>query len=153
MTTANDILDYYNESNHKMQEIRQAMAGRVKADIVALFDFFPALNEIVLRGYTPGFNDGEPCTHSMEEPYLNGRNNCGDTMRSRYESDDEDEEGDENDRQVDALSKPDRKVIAKILGGMTDAIGFLYDTNFEVTATRKADGSVTVEKGYYDCGY
>lgn len=154
MTTATDILDYYTESNRKMEEIRQAMADCAKKDLVALFGFFPELNDIVLRGYTPGFNDGDPCTHSMLDPFINGQDKYGDTPHSRYDEDEDEDEDEEGEAAVVVeMDEADRKIIAKILGGMTDAIEALYDTNFEVTVSRQADGTVTVKKDYYDCGH
>ena len=32
-----------------------------------LFDRFPKLESIVLTGYAPSFNDGDPCLFSMRE--------------------------------------------------------------------------------------
>jgi hypothetical protein len=34
----------------------------------AIFDEFPGLEFIFLRGYTPYFNDGDECTHFQYDP-------------------------------------------------------------------------------------
>jgi hypothetical protein len=41
------------------------------------FDEHKDLVSITVEGYTPSWNDGEPCNH-YSEPYFNGEGECGD---------------------------------------------------------------------------
>ncbi len=42
------------------------LMAELNAMMEACFLEFPKLNAIILYGWTPGFNDGEPCEHSSE---------------------------------------------------------------------------------------
>lgn len=141
--SADEILAFYNQCAKDIHEIEQRRNSSLQGDLGALFVAFPALDSVVLRGYTPGFNDGDPCYHHTCEPIVNGRD--------PDEYDDEDEE--EGAEPVPSkLSKEDEEAIRVILSGMDDAVHDIYDTNYEVTVTRTADG-ITLANDHYDCGY
>lgn len=126
----------------------KAAAAKAHGPIAALLlHFRPALaaagfNGIRIRGYTPGFNGGDPCRHSQRDSALlvAGREN------------DEDREGgtvwqirDSHPELVALLHAVDSAPMAALLEEA-------HDTNWEL-AFRLTDDGVTVETGEYDCGY
>jgi hypothetical protein len=134
--TAAEVLAFYTECASGISEYERRRNEALQGDLAALFDAFPALDSVVLRGYTPGFNDGDPCYHHDCEPIVNGD-----------DPDDYDAEESKSN-----LSEADTKAVYEILGMMQDAVRDIYDTNFEVTVTRTPDG-VTINQDHYDCGY
>lgn len=49
----------------RIDEIISLFSRPVTTDIIPeLFALYPDLDEVCIWGYTPGFNDGDPCYHS-----------------------------------------------------------------------------------------
>lgn len=124
MPTATEIIESYNQCAADINAIKNKRMGRLHDDLKAIFDIFDDVRSIVLQGYTPSFNDGDPCTHRDCDPIING-----------------------NERWDEGFSEQDKEVLV-ILEAMSDAITDMYDTNFQVTVTR-CDGGVTIEDDYY----
>lgn len=125
----------------------------LKADIVTslnnefskeLFAKYPDLNAVMIRGWTPGFNDGEPCTH-FQEIILSRE--C-DSMDELFEFDEE-SESDVNEK----LSKEDSAAIMSLLDSLEDIFYDAYETDWELTMKRLSDGTIEVELNDYECEY
>jgi hypothetical protein len=119
-----------------------ALRVAVMADVGAVIAGTPGMTSVVLTGYTPGFNDGEPCVHGMEELYLNGLSGYGDRL---------DQESEDDDSFV--KWSDDFKKAAKILEGMGDALEEAFDTNWRITVKADESGTLTWEEEEYNCGY
>lgn len=133
-----------------------------------VFDQVEGLKKFVIVGYTPVFNDGEPCYHSSF--YGFGNYSYGEHWRDKgsyYVSGDEvaDHENWEEFFEIDEFpTYPEPIVYAnsgvkdsdlafKLIGQLDDVCEMLFNTNYEVRFTLNEDGSVTVDQDDYDCGY
>jgi len=109
-----------------------------------LFDAVPELNGLVIRGYTPGFLDGETPYHMQ------------DTMITRDDFNDYGEYEDESELMPFDNSRLDEKIVKKLhtkLESLREAFEDAYETNWELTITREKDGKVSFFHDDYDCGY
>ncbi len=109
----------------------------------ALFEENPQLKSIVLLGSTPSFNDGEPCTHSM------------DIVLTKEDANDygvDEDLEDENVELTPELSKAQAKAIRDALFKFEEVLEEIYDTNWRLTILRK-NGKVKIEQDDYDCGH
>lgn len=116
---------------------------------------------IVVRGYTPSFNDGDECTHSYGYSICNGT----------YESDsgyqyfhNDDLYADEHDDYVELLEideenmtsinsqHADNPTFSSDMRSLSELIDEIYGTNYEVKIKVKGD-EVTFDYDFYDCGY
>lgn len=91
--------------------------------VAALFESNPDVQCFGVRGYTPGFNDGDPCTHTQ---YATIQNEDGDMEEAPYGGD-----------------------IYKFIDSLSKEFEVVYGTDFELKFFR--DGRFT--KDHYDCGY
>jgi len=108
------------------------------------------LSYIVVRGYTPGFNDGDPCVHSQ------------DIGNSWYGVDEcLDEEGAENYAKeafgVDLPNNPeDTKswaAVERFFGAFEDLLEQTHGTNWQLLFYKDKDGKMQMEQDEYDCGW
>lgn len=156
--------------------IKAAMADADKlakdavAEVVrSVFDNHPKMESFTIVGYTPSFNDGDPCTFRFraEASTINGYGNPD------YERDhepfvgDKPEDADWDDgRKYDTTKGKVVKVAdpgwaAAANQSIRDAFGLftedqmerLFGSNFRLVCSRERDGGVKVEKDDYDCGY
>lgn len=160
------------------REARDRLRRETLADIGALFSAFPDLNSISICGYTPGWNDGDPCRHSQLDPYLNGYNLWGrDGDDEDWDEEEEDwgeeekdedsensflleienirEERDRNRENKNAstrLSDNDFEVITSVIAGMADVLEKIFDTNWKLVFQRTENG-VEFKEDRYDCGH
>jgi hypothetical protein len=131
-------------------------ANEALADGAAvLFAEIPNLNLVRVIGYTPGFNDGDPCVHCQyvivgngdEEGYVKGRH--ADTFSERELEDD-----DGNPlRPNPGMTVEEENTVDAFFRAFTDTLAKIHGTNFQLDYTRGLDSSVTVSKDNYDCGY
>ena len=130
---------------------------------------------ITIRGYTPGFNDGEPCEHGadfwvnverhwdvevdmtsdLEE--LFGELQDTYTWDSQYRTRTDLPEAIEANRKLCAehghvYDEPSKEIMDAIKAVIFDSIEEDYSTNYYVTFMLK-DGKFVREEGDYDCGY
>lgn len=120
------------------------------------------MNKIVVKGYTPGFNDGEPCTHSSET-YYNKRYDFGELAEyeiyglaeflnaPRNFIDEELYEWEEINN-VNTYSDEDEEKVQELCNILDYIIEQIYDTNYIVFVDLTLDEDfIKVED--YDCGY
>ena len=152
----------------RMAEEQKAARGTLFSQFTAkIFDEFPSLNRVVVQGYTPGFNDGDPCTHSQQT--FVGLYDFSDF----HESDEDDSpveyvaELSENYRECyrlregadgflfnTDLSTEDLNSVREAFDAFGAAIEDLYETDFTLTWTRsKDDGKISFDHDHYECGY
>lgn len=129
---------------------------------------------IVVRGYTPGFNDGEPCEHSADF-FVNVKSVWGDdSVGVDLPSDLIDglepegkwvkDEGYKTDEAILANNialcqkhghvylEPSAEIMKAISNVIFDTAEEENETNYYVTYLLK-DGKFEVHSGHYDCGY
>lgn len=103
------------------------------------------LNEVRVHGYTPSFNDGDPCTFRM---------NTDDCKVNGYDGYEDDVDEDE-----DFLGSDDTSSVQE---SVSDALSVFDDDDweaafnsygFEVVFTKEDDGSISLTEEDYDCGY
>ena len=59
------------ESRRSRRDERVALATKTVNEVLqTVFAEMPKLRFVRLQGYTPSFNDGDPCTHSMRPPVV-----------------------------------------------------------------------------------
>ncbi len=156
--------------------IKAAMADadKLAKDAVAevaksVFDAHPKVKSFTLVGYTPSFNDGDPCTFGFETSAhsINGYGNpsCGEDFGKQEGDKPEDADWDDG-RRYDAAKREvvqhaepgwaaaANKSIREAFGLFTeDQIERLFGSNFRLDCSIQSDGGVKVEKEEYDCGY
>ena len=122
-----------------------------------LFEKDPNLTSIGIPGYTPGFNDGDPCTHSwstyLDSVFFDFEDSEEDAMQG-----DEYDEFDTNPLEILCRKKAGQSWITpgtelqEFLDNwdsLGDELEDIYGTNVTVTIHR--NGDVTTEG--YDCGH
>lgn len=72
-----DVENFYKEREaflNARQTYKEFLKGMTEEKLAnlfaAVFAEFPELDRFIVQGYTPGFNDGDPCTHSMLDPTI-----------------------------------------------------------------------------------
>jgi hypothetical protein len=156
------------------EQIKAAMkdADKLVKDAIAelagvVFDQHPNVKSFAIRGYTPSFNDGDPCTFRFSrDPYrINGcdpDDSPDDSAEKPVPTDADWESGerwDSDKRKVVKVGDAGWAYLAKTF--IRDSFSILtedqaermFGTNFLLTFKRKRGGGVTVKKKEYDCGY
>jgi hypothetical protein len=168
-----------NENIARLQE--EAKVAR-KAAIEPFLDALAASGEvslIVVRGSTPGFNDGEPCEHSADM-YVNIKSAVSEDLHDNdlgFELPEELVEGLKKESTWDRVardyivdhtafaanvalckehghvySEPSADIMKALTAVIFDTAEEENDTNYFVTYVLK-DGKFEVTTGEYDCGY
>lgn len=117
---------------------------------------------IIIRGYTPSFNDGEPCEHSTSYSL------CIGSRKSSYNSyvwfNYDDCEATEDDSYIELLeinTETMTSINSKFEGNiefladmslLEDVVSEALHTNYEVKIKYKG-GEIVFEQDDYDCGY
>lgn len=146
--TADQLTAHYVSSSEERERRKMEIRAAVMADIAAVFVAYPDLQTMTIIGYTPGFNDGDPCTHGQNDVYLNGVNKYGDTTD---EDDDKDEYSAPKPEPV-KFSKAAYATIGAIVAGMADDLHMAFETNWKLKIHRNGD-SIEYDQEDYDCGY
>lgn len=172
-----NILNLIADMNKQMADLRSKVREKGKqglADIAKdVFNQVEGLKKFVIIGYTPSFNDGEPCTHSSISGF--GNYHWRKSYNSDYfyiSSDDIGEcgewsewfelDGMEPYEETDDASTPivyansgvkNADKAHELIRAMEDVCEMIYDTNYSVGFTLEEDGGVSVEYDDYDCGY
>lgn len=130
---------------------RKAM---VKAEILSimarLINDLSGVTSIEVCGYTPGFNDGDPCRHSQMDPNVNVINS-NEYHDRRYDSRKSD--FDPSIYPAEMVDDETYSLIASICDGMSDMFEDAFDTDFSVVVWRNENDNFAHEVGRYDCGY
>lgn len=111
-----------------------------------LFDQYDHLDAVFVYGYTPGFNDGDPCTHRQyaeTDP---------DEMEGYLEENCEGE-FDEDVRLNEDLSGTQAGEIQTTLSNLGDLFERILDTDYYIFAKRNDDSTIELNIGEYECGY
>ena len=104
--------------------------------IASIFEQTPALSDLKLIGYTPDFNDGDPCVHNQKPVILNGFDEWNN------------EEGDPESQLPKNISRP----IKVLLNSIDKLFNIAFGTNWELHAWRDAD-TLKWDIEDYDCGW
>jgi hypothetical protein len=154
------------ETLERIEEIKGQYAkegqAAVKDCLKAFMEAHPEVEAIRIRGYVPGFNDGDPCTFSINDPEVRLVPTASVAETEGEDEFDEDNEDGEWkgdwDLEWDAKhsSRPipkkliaDLKSIEELLNACYGPIEEMFGSNFQ--AVVKQDGEIEVSE--YDCGY
>lgn len=174
MPTIEELLKTYEDKDNRVS--KDFLKGKLRE----IFDALPDLTHIEMYGYTPSFNDGDPCYHRQ---YVTGKGydeyhvlRKGTSIKCIHEewirdlSDDSyDEEGNETDlfspSQLEGLdgwapyptqeiSPETRRAVRTIMSSnqMKGYVTSVYDTNFCLLIYPDGD-SVEILDDEYDCGH
>lgn len=147
------LLKQYEQVNKELnKQIKENGNEFVEALFQEIFDQHEGLNFVLIRGYTPGFNDGEPCTHSQNT--FVGANDYGKYLDFEdYELYEEFgvEEG-ETENHVNKDCKTLKEAKAQI-EAYDEIIERVFITNFDLKITKGEDDKVKVVEDEYWCGY
>lgn len=147
------LLKQYEQVNKELnKQIKENGNEFVEALFQEIFDQHEGLNFALIRGYTPGFNDGEPCTHSQDT--FVGANDYGRYLDFEdYELYEEFgvEEG-ETENHINKDCKTLKEAKAQI-EAYDEIIERVFITNFDLKVIKGEDGKVKVIEDEYWCGY
>lgn len=163
MTDIKALLKQYEEVNAELnKQISENGKQFLESVFQEIFDQNEGLKLIYILGWTPGFNDGEPCTHSQES-FVGDSHHVGYLNREYYDFDDRelyeefevefDEE--DNDAVISHINADCKTLdqVAKQVAAYEELVERVYNTNFEIKVTVDDEGKVVVEQDWYDCGY
>jgi hypothetical protein len=123
----------------------QARQNWLVESIGRLFGFIPGLMEISVTGYTPGFNDGDPCYHHQCEAVING-------IGREDEDEDEDEDEESEDAEYPILTEEEIDIVSSEMYRLSPLLEAVFGTDWKITIRREDDG-ISWKKEEYDCGY
>lgn len=158
MSNIKELLQQYEQVNAELnKQIQENGKEFISSVFQEVFDNNPGLKFVYILGWTPGFNDGEPCTHSQEtfvgsSYYATWREKDYYDFEERemYEEFDTDEDNPANhiNKECKTLDS-----VASQLAVYDEIIERVFDTNFELKISLDKNGKVQVDQDYYDCGY
>jgi hypothetical protein len=106
---------------------------------------YPGLTCGTIVGYTPSFNDGEPCEHWTNIEVLDMNEEAlGQVLDSL--------DIEESDFETNNLTSEEARAIETELGLVDVILEEKEGTNYQF-AFVIVDGTITFKTGYYDCGY
>lgn len=123
------------------------------------------MNKVVIKGYTPCFNDGDACTHSSSV-YFNQRYDFGELAEDdsisglaeflgapeEFIYGEDDLYNWEDLNSVNTYSAEDQDKINSLVSMLDDLIERIYDTDYIVFIDLTTD-EPTISYQSYDCGY
>lgn len=151
----NTLITNYNAANQALREALQTDGTLVVQEFFAdLFARHPGFKRAVVFGFTPSFNDGDPCYHSCEV-YVGYKNIYSGVAYYDYQDHTESEAFFTDDGEIDNPNEGclTLKEAKKEICSWEDIFERLYDTNFIVKVQLLEDGEVSVEVDEYDCGH
>lgn len=153
------IHSYMQAKNQLEQMIKDDREKAAKEIFGSIFLGYPGLNRIALVGYTPSFNDGDPCEH--DGFVFTGYSDDG-IPDYEYELSMEDEldefffeDGEERIEPFNQIEseKIDRDIVRAVMA-FDDIIHQIYGTNYLLKVSYDRDTeTVSVEEDEYDCGH
>lgn len=161
-SNGNDIkslLKQYEQVNKELnKQIKENGNEFIEALFQEIFDQHEGLNFVLIRGYTPGFNDGEPCTHS-QETFVGSGWYASYRERDVYDFEDYElyeefgvEDEDEPSKHINSACTTLKEAKAQI-EAYDEIIERVFITNFDLKITKGEDGKVKVVEDDYYCGY
>ena len=165
MTDIKALLKQYEEVNAELnKQISENGKQFLESVFQEIFDQNEGLKLIYILGWTPGFNDGEPCTHSQES-YVG----CSHTWewggeqqlsydfdeRELYEEFEVEFDDEDSEKVINHINSGCKTLdqVAKQVAAYEELVERVYNTNFEIKVTVNDDGKVVVDQDWYDCGY
>ena len=107
------------------------------------------LEGMLIFGYTPGFNDGDPCEHSTCLPEYYDDEDCYGVNGADMSAEDEADAI----RYIKAYDEAKAySVFNKLIKALDEPFEKVYGTDWYLLFRLK-DGEIEVQKGGYDCGY
>jgi len=109
------------------------------------FNEVPDLTEVIYVGYTPSFNDGDPCYHSREIAYKLSNKIYYDGMDGLVISNIEQLE-------EDGWSEDDKELLSVKVFRLLEANPFdemVYTTNYKLTITRDSENKINIDYDYF----
>lgn len=166
MTDIKALLKQYEEVNAELnKQIQENGNAFITQVFQEIFDQNEGLKYIHIIGWTPGFNDGEPCTHSQESAvgsshtyYSNyyGRDVVSHDFEDREWFDEFEVKFSEGSNTVVSHINSGCKTldrVAKQVSAYDELIERVFNTNFELKISTDDNGKVVVDEEYYNCGY
>lgn len=160
MSDFNTIADKIEEHFQIMEELKKMRGsknsypeGTAEEVFKRIFAKIPDIQAIACKGWTPGFNDGEPCEHMDYMVFSGGdaiNENFSDWAVNSFFA----EEWDGGKEKPLELNPPNANRIWEeaFNGKYNDIFEFFWNTNFQVVVKRKGD-SVEIDDVEYYCGY
>ncbi|MNG09106.1 hypothetical protein D3C84_925080 [compost metagenome] len=150
------IFDQWKENDRIISEqVKLNGENFMKEMLKVVYDQNPGLERIVFLGWTPSFNDGEPCEH-RDYVYVGKSSSYSDgSVYFDYSDYSEVEEfftDDEGDKYYNADLKNFDEVIAQV-ESVLEIIRRIHTTNFMVSVSLDESGEVQVDVDEYDPGY
>lgn len=163
MSKLQEVLNFRQKIAEFEAELRKSAETNLAEIFKELFDKHQGLRKIVYQGYTPRFNDGEPCEHSSQGSvcnvrwyeYRDGRRwLTGDDLAEQY-ADFFELDSDKETQHIEHVNIAcvDLSAAENDVNALTEIIDIVYGTNYQVLITLEDDGSVTIKSDKYDCGY
>lgn len=141
------------------KQLEAAQLAAIKGelnDVVALLLNELNLPGIFLYGWTPGFNDGEPCEHSMEigDAYEHGDGTleAEGTHGADFAGDDDSELAEQVCIEL-SKSQFGQQAVAALFEPLEDALYSAFGTDWFLIWKKLDDGSVELIRGNYDIGH
>ena len=157
------------------QDVKQAVVSYVQTNGNAMcaeifekaFAANPDVKMLVVNGYTPGFNDGEPCTHSqytvcsgeeLQSSILECEHFTETAAKALGAPDDEDSYVDPfefiEEYEFKDIHYQESNKVSNVVDEFVDLLEDMYGTGWQLLVIKNDDGTITVEfNADYDCGY
>lgn len=172
-------LAFYEAKYQRPKIDREAVSSEINEVLSTVFRECPGVNLILMYGYTPGFNDGEPCTHSQStvvDAYGFCEEETASTFLGTNKYDDEEmyeeekkafeekygvtlpSEGyhtwDFRDGEKTPTPEQEQQMRAHdLLNNMSDVFQSQYYTNWKLVIARTGEDTFVLDKDEYDCGW
>lgn len=141
-------INEYLEHQKAIDELVKDNGNEMIQDLFnGLFTQYKNLDVLFIYGYTPSFNDGDPCYHRQYVEVESG--DITDRVDEYLDLLDEDEEVEYNVN----LTYDETVSITDSVDELEDLFERIYDTGYYIIARREEDGSIDIVNGDYDCGY
>lgn len=168
------VANFKKTQTEMMAKLKQDSEEELKVVFADIFAKHPGLKAFAYVGYTPGFNDGDPCYHigysyvgdfhlaTYNYSYRNGERywtaDCYEEtgwgeLESYFLS--EDADLDNTDGPLDFVNKDCATIeqASSDVEELSDIIELVYGTDYLIKVSLNEDGQVVVEHDYYECGY
>jgi len=150
-----DIMDKVAETTKAINDAKDAYSVALKEAVNPTLEHIAKeygndIDIITIIGYTPGFNDGEPCTHSSDWGF--GYGYLEDFGLESYMEDwfEDDEE------KIEELMNKDIKIPKELREFVRDVLDPYFEekmvTDYRVHIIFE-NGTYRIEEDEYDCGY
>jgi predicted house-cleaning noncanonical NTP pyrophosphatase (MazG superfamily) len=131
-----------NQRKEKINSIKNNFKDHLLTYLKPVFDQYKNLDYIRFIGYTPNFNDGEPCKHRS---YID---------LDEYEGDDAWMNNETTSKTLNEnLTRDEIEEISKYAESIETIVEAVYYTNYEITVLRDGDELSVDVNEEYDCGY